>query len=246
MITDKRPSDASGKMPDASGERPPARDEIAAFEAASIVNAPLSTTPAARPQAQMRSASDMSSGRQVSSAATIVRESEADPEPIRLESIHAYLLLSDDWAIPTVEPEGMRYVRWRRSGDGNILVALKAAPEKPDPVPDHITKIAELEGRRDEELEADLRRLHSMRTINRGPYQALREGAKDSVVFKDKTIESLILVTTTFVVYLDSNYDVYYQMGPDFGDRPTDFGEVVNRLSALLAEPIAHLAPSVR
>jgi hypothetical protein len=225
---------------------PDANDEVAAFDAANVVNAPLPTTPAASPPPQMRGASDMSSVKAPSSAVTTVRVIEADSEPIRLESIHAYLLLSDDWAIPAVEPEGMRYVRWRRSGDGNILVPLKTAPEKADPIPGFIAQIVALEGRHAEEVNADLRRLHSMRTINRGPYQALREGEKDSIVFKDKTIESLILVTTTFVVYLDSNYDVYYQMGPDFGDRPADFGEVVNRLSVLLAEPIAHLAPSVR
>ena len=166
-------------------------------------------------------------------------------ETISLESIHAYLLLSDDWSTPRVEPEGMRYSRWRRAGAGELLVPLNRPSEGEDPVPGLIKDIVAIEGRRSADLETDLRRLRSMRTFRGGPYQDLKQGVKDTIFF-NRMVESLILVTPTFVVFLDDSDEVFYAIDDAFGERPKDFGKVLSRLAALQAEPIKHLPASVR
>jgi hypothetical protein len=167
------------------------------------------------------------------------------PEVFRLENVHAYLLLSDEWSVPEVEAERLTYSRWRRDGvKSKIDVPLKPASPNESPVPGLITAIAGLEERDDEDLKGDLRRLVSMRSIRTGPYHALREGGEDDNF--NKKIGSLIVRTATFLVYLDDKDDVFYVTSPEFGVLPDGSGEIINRLSALLAEPIAHLSAPVR
>lgn len=163
---------------------------------------------------------------------------------IPLESVHAYLLLSEGWAIPQSKPEGLTYARWRRDGVDEICVPLTQVPGQGDAVPALIKAIAALEERPDKALAADLGRLCSMRTIRNGPFHALREGDLDPDL--NKKITSMIMQSATFVVYLDARDDVVYVMSGDFGEFPKDYGKVVSRLSGLLAEPTDHLSAAVR
>ncbi len=219
------------------------RDSAVTAGATSVEPPSGAPAPAADPSAPLPVAKAAASSPEHSASQQLPSSAAANPIP--LESLHAYLMLEDEWALPRSGQQGsLEYSRWRRDGAGTLTLPLHQPAGGKDIVPALIAEIATLEGRSEKDLEVDLGRLRSMRALRSGPFAALREGKVDPDF--NKTIRTIIMQTATFIVYLDEKDDVIWNTSDDYDSFPGDFGKAMNRLSALEAEPIQHLAAAVR